>query len=368
MANLFRKHTSSLRELDLHFSNGMDVITSALMENQIHLRVLKLCEVRGSLQGLASMVTYLSSAGDLLEILKVKSNMLGRFKVNGLVASLSSSCPKLTCLDLFCGKPCSAEKLRHLTEQCPHLEDVNIDRAIVTDKLNRSVSVLVRGCNEDWAICLSHILRRGQYKKVTLKLEVEYYHPVGNLKSMLEPYEIALSASTSDTCLISLMQDLPHLKSLEVTVNDNVYSDAFLLTAIEAGFGKCLRELKSAIFEQVVSFSDKALSEFIKTCQLLDTLSIDDCGLESLKAASKLPGLCMVSLNMDQSVSKEMLEELVAGEKLKWPSTLCKGCIRTNYYDGWTCNYDEESRQWIMIDEYEEYADESESSSGAEQF
>eukprot|EP00981_Chlorochromonas_danica_P010766 scaffold3396_cov268-Ochromonas_danica.AAC.10 len=161
---------------------------------------------------------------------------------------------------------------------------------------------------------------------------------------MLEPYEIKLFASSSETCLISLLQDLPHLNSLEATpADDNLYTDAILLTAIKAGFGKCLRELNVSSTD--VSLADKALSEFLKACQLLDTLEINGCGSESLNAASKLPGLSVVSLNMDESVSKEMLDELLVGEKLKWSSTLSKGSIKL--CDGWTYNYDGKSHMWI---------------------
>eukprot|EP00974_Lingulodinium_polyedra_P025684 2481718-Lingulodinium_polyedra.AAC.1 len=145
---------------------------------------------------------------------------------------------------------------------------------------------------------------------------------------MLEPYEIDLDASTtSESSLISILQDLPHVNIIQLhpTVN-NEYTDATL--AAISKHANSLTELKFAN----INFSDKLLSELIKTCQLLQRLTIDHCGLESLVAISKLSNLIMVNLSVNRSISREVLNGLLLDEKVAWPSTLMEGYIKAKGY------------------------------------
>eukprot|EP00975_Prorocentrum_lima_P059322 12436320-Prorocentrum_lima.AAC.1 len=238
-------------------------------------------------------------------------------------------------------QPCSIETLQRLYEQCPHLQYVSFGSLVIDDK-RKSVSMEVKGHNEDWSICLSHVLRRRQYEKVTLRLIKDYNHRVGNLKSMLEPYEIDLDASTtSESSLISILQDLPHVNIIQLhpTVN-NEYTDATL--AAISKHANSLTELKFAN----INFSDKLLSELIKTCQLLQRLTIDHCGLESLVAISKLSNLIMVNLSVNRSISREVLNGLLLDEKVAWPSTLMEGYIKAKGYRI-PYKFNIKSHQWI---------------------
>eukprot|EP00981_Chlorochromonas_danica_P007651 scaffold1830_cov227-Ochromonas_danica.AAC.4 len=326
ITDFLTKHASSLRVLCIStlFEVNVDFIVSTLIKNQICLRELTIIFGGKAFQGMSSLISYISSSGGLLEVLDVFS-VKRSFNAEDLVASVATSCPKLTRLLTFDCKPCNIETLRRLYEQCPHLQYVSIgdvDKVIETDEKRKSVSIEVKGRNEDWAICLSHGLRRGKYKKVTLLLREDYNHPVGNLKSMLEPYEIELKASTtSESSLISLLQDLPHLNSLHLVPNvDNQYTDATL--AVISKHVNSLTALKS------IDVSDTLLSELIKTCQLLERLTIEYCGWESLVAISKLSNLNMVELSMCESASEEMLEGLLLDENVTWPSTLKEGSIK----------------------------------------
>eukprot|EP00981_Chlorochromonas_danica_P015458 scaffold12269_cov194-Ochromonas_danica.AAC.1 len=181
----------------------MDVMTSTLIDNEIHLKVLTITLEDNPSQGMSSLTSYLSSAGDLLEAVQI------RFTVGEIITI-----------------------------------DVSIDKAIETDNERKSVSLWVKGSCEDWVACLGHTLRRGQYKQVTLRLrDVHHYHTVSNMKSMLEPYQIDLDASaTSETSWISLLQDLPHLNSLYLEqVPNSQYTDAAL--AVIAEHAQSLTEL-----------------------------------------------------------------------------------------------------------------------------
>eukprot|EP00981_Chlorochromonas_danica_P015459 scaffold12270_cov213-Ochromonas_danica.AAC.1 len=218
----------------------MDVMTSTLIDNEIHLKVLAITLEDNPSQGMSSLTSYLSSAGDLLEIRFTVGEII---TIDDLMVSLTTSCPRLTRF-LLSNRTCSIETLRQLYEQCPHLQDVSIDKAIETDNERKSVSLWVRGSCEDWVACLGHTLRRGQYKQVTLRLrDVHHYHTVSNMKSMLEPYQIDLDASaTSETSWISLLQDLPHLNSLYLEqVPNSQYTDAAL--AVIAEHAQSLTEL-----------------------------------------------------------------------------------------------------------------------------
>eukprot|EP00981_Chlorochromonas_danica_P014652 scaffold8469_cov179-Ochromonas_danica.AAC.3 len=325
ITNLLRKHASSLRQLNITtsqyisgiYEEDMDFIVSTLIENQICLKVL------GTSQAMPSLISYLSSSGGLLEVLEVSNTQMS-FDAEDLVVSVAASCPKLTRLVILRCKPCSIETLRRLYEQCPHLQDGTIDGIIETDEKRKLVSIEVKGHNEDWAICLSHALRRRQYKKVTLRLSEGYYHPRGNLKSMLEPYHIELDVSiTSESSLISLLQDLPHVNSLHLlpTVN-NQYTDATLAAISDHANSLTDLDLKT------VHFSDRSLSELIKACQLLKTLTIDYCGWESLEAISKLSNLNIVDLSVAENVPEELLDGLLLSKEMKWPSTLEEGFIK----------------------------------------
>eukprot|EP00981_Chlorochromonas_danica_P003432 scaffold654_cov207-Ochromonas_danica.AAC.17 len=327
VTDLIKKHASSLRDFRIStFVIGgevdVDYIVSTLFENQIFLRLLTI-SLRGEpSQVLSSLMSYLSSSGGLLEVLEVK-NLLTPFDADELVVSVATSCPKLNRLVTYGCEPCRIETLLRLYERCPHLQHVSFG-SLKIDEKRKSVSIEVKGHNEDWAICLSQALRRRQYKKVTLRLSEGYYHPVRNLKSILEPYEIDLDApTTSESSLISLLQDLPHVNSLHLlpTVNSQ-YTDATLAAISKHANSMTELKLKS------INVSDKQLSELIKTCQLLKRLTMNDCGLESLEAISKLSDLNMVNLTMLGSVSEQLLEGLLFDENVTWPSTLKEGSIK----------------------------------------
>eukprot|EP00981_Chlorochromonas_danica_P007489 scaffold1755_cov258-Ochromonas_danica.AAC.11 len=193
--------------------------------------------------------------------------------------------------------------------------------------LERRESTQVQGSNDDWAVCLSHVLRRRQYKHVTLRLRKDYYMPVGILKPLLEPYQIHLSAITSESCLFSLLRDLPHLNSLYLVPSyDNQCTDATLAAITE--HAKSLTKLDaSSDFPSLLNFSDTILTELIKSYELIEYLDICCCGLESLVAVSKHSSLSIVHLNMAE---KDMLDGLLLDEKVKWPSTPKEGRI-TSY-------------------------------------
>eukprot|EP00981_Chlorochromonas_danica_P010031 scaffold2941_cov149-Ochromonas_danica.AAC.1 len=200
----------------------------------------------------------------------------------------------------------------------------------------------VNGRSEDWAIYLSETLRNRQYKKVTLTLREDYNYRVGNLKSILEPYYIELDASTtSESSLISILQDLPHLNSVHLVPNVNCqYTDATLAAISEHANNLMVLDLFN------INFSDKQLSELIMTCQLLKSVTSYVCGWESLVAISQhYSNLNWISLRMAESVSDEMLEGLLLDKKVAWPSTLKKGYIHAYLYR--VSFWFNKSHQWI---------------------
>eukprot|EP00981_Chlorochromonas_danica_P008695 scaffold2278_cov171-Ochromonas_danica.AAC.3 len=139
ITNLLTKHASSLRHLNISalYEEDMDFIVSTVIEKQICLRVF--C----TSQAMSSLISFISSSGDLLEVLEV-INTQRPFNAEALVASVAASCPKLTRLVTSRCKPCSIETLRRLYEQCPHLQDVSIgsvDKVIETDEQRKSVSI-----------------------------------------------------------------------------------------------------------------------------------------------------------------------------------------------------------------------------------
>eukprot|EP00981_Chlorochromonas_danica_P004063 scaffold769_cov178-Ochromonas_danica.AAC.6 len=180
LSTLLVKHASSLRDLDVN-AMRTDVLFSSLIMNDIHLRVLRVSIVGDISRMTASLISYLSSAGDLLESLKVNWGLLGVYQclnlydIDDLMVSLATSCPKLTRLEIDDNTVCDTRNLRLLYEQCPHLQDVFIKEAIGTNNIRRELSIWVKGSNNDWLVCLSHALRRRQYKKVTLRLEEDNY-------------------------------------------------------------------------------------------------------------------------------------------------------------------------------------------------
>eukprot|EP00981_Chlorochromonas_danica_P015120 scaffold10609_cov199-Ochromonas_danica.AAC.1 len=211
-----------------------------------------------------------------------------------------------------------------------------------------SVSIAVRGSNDDWTVCLSHALKRRQYKQVTLSLnEDHYYHPVGNLKSMLEPYQICLKASTSETALISLLQDLPRVDTFYLKqVINNQYTNA-ALSAIKE-HAKSLSELSvtpDCNNQYGRSFSDELLCELIKHCLSLKRLSVFSCGLEIIMAALKLSGVTWLYLIMGSKVSEEMLDRLLLDKKVQWPSTLEVGSVQS-YGNTFSYELNKEDGDW----------------------
>eukprot|EP00981_Chlorochromonas_danica_P014890 scaffold9354_cov192-Ochromonas_danica.AAC.4 len=341
ITDLLTKHACSLRAFNINIVNGEDMnfIVSTLIVNKICLR--QLTTILGNMpsQEIPALISYLSSSGGWLENLEVISTHKP-FNSEDLVASVATSCPKLTRLVTLRCNPCSIETLRQLYEQCPHLQDVSVDRVIQTDEKRKSISIDVKGHNEDWAICLSHALRKRQYEKVTLRLREDYNYRVENLKSMLEPYHIDLDPSiTLETSLISLLQDLPHVNSLDLPPEVN-YTYATLGAISE--HANSLTELKLSS----INFPDKQLSKLFKTCQLLKKLTVVYCGLVSLVAISKLSNLNIVSISMNRCVSVKLLERLLLDENVTWPSTLKEG-----YIIAYRCEipylFNNESHQWI---------------------
>eukprot|EP00981_Chlorochromonas_danica_P000650 scaffold143_cov173-Ochromonas_danica.AAC.26 len=349
LANFIIRHASSLQHFRLFLTDeeGTNLILCTLLENQIYLRAL-IVNVDYESSSSSSLISYISTAGDVLEVLEVACSKESFFRIDDLVMLVSTSCPKLTRLVISTGEPCTAENLRHLYEQCPCLYDVSIDGAIEIDVKNKWVSIAVRDSNDDWAVSLSYTLRRGQYKNVILSLRENYYHPVGNLKSMLEPFDIDLHASMWDESLISILQDLPHLNGLILDrVTDNQYTDAALSAITE--HAKSLTQLQLNLLNAGQSGArtlDMVVSELIKACQSLKGLAIDGCGWESIVAVSKHTSLTDVSFTMADSVSEEMLQAFVLDEKVDWPSTLKYGQAYAYEYE-FCYRFNKESHHWF---------------------
>eukprot|EP00981_Chlorochromonas_danica_P004576 scaffold912_cov187-Ochromonas_danica.AAC.54 len=344
LATLLAKHASSLRDFTLN-AKRVDLLFSTLIENHICLRVLDVYfpDFYGSID---SLISYLPSAGDLLESLTVGAKNW-YCSIDDLIVSVAISCPKLTRLE--CNSKniiCSMEKVRLLYEQCPHLRDVSIDKTIHANNDIKNFSISVKGSNEDWAVCLFHALRRRQYKQVTLRLREDHYHPVENLKSLLELCEIRLDAYASNESLISLLQDLPRLNSLYLShFVDHHFTDATLSAVTQ--HAKSLTELFMEVFyanmcDDGLGFSEELMSDLIKTCQLLERLRIPSYGLESLVAVSKHTSLKYFNLIMFESVPEEMLDGLLLDDKVIWPSTLEEATV------DYSCNYEfnKKSRHW----------------------
>eukprot|EP00981_Chlorochromonas_danica_P002926 scaffold600_cov193-Ochromonas_danica.AAC.2 len=117
LANFIAEHASSLRDLNLCIIEHTGITASTLIENQIHLRSLTTSPE-------VSLLSYLSSAGDLLEVLEVRYQDEVSVSMDDLIVAVTTSCPK--------------------------------------------------------ALCLSHTFRRSQCKQVTLRLKYGYYDPVVN--------------------------------------------------------------------------------------------------------------------------------------------------------------------------------------------
>eukprot|EP00981_Chlorochromonas_danica_P003416 scaffold654_cov207-Ochromonas_danica.AAC.1 len=345
LATLLAKHASSLRDLLVDVMR-IDLLFSSLIENHIHLRLLNVVIPYDRSQMTASLISYLSSAGDLLESLKVRWKVWS-YNIDDFMVTLATCCPKLTRLVFDDKITCSMEKVLLLYEQCPHLQDVSIYGAICTNM--KSVSIWAKGSNDDWAICLSHVLARRQYKKVDLRLREDCYHPAMNLKSMLEPYEIHLSVDTSNDSFISLLQDLPNLNSLWITYRlDNHYTDSTL-----AAITQYAKSLTAFVMEyddydlngNGFRFSVKLMSDLIEASQFLERLRMPCNGLESLVAVSKHSSLRSVEFYMTESVTEEMLDGLLLDEKVTWPSTLEEGTVELDGDSSYMFN--RESHHWI---------------------
>eukprot|EP00981_Chlorochromonas_danica_P007148 scaffold1577_cov284-Ochromonas_danica.AAC.5 len=327
IANLLRKHALSLQELHLSIREGVDVIISTLIESEIHLKVLEVSLGHNLSQPVDSwLLPYLSSSDSssrgmamLLEVLEIKSWIETPFEIDHCLVSIAQSCPKLTQLLLRFAKPCSAANLRLLYEQCPHLEYVSIDGSLTTNNRRRTVSILVNDCNnDDWAVCLCYALRRSQFKQAALSLRGDY-HTSANIKSMLEPYHLRVDAFAPESSLIALLQDLPHLNSLYVAKDHSyVYTDAILVAITQ--HAKSLSQLDMSVVHNYLHhfhFSDEALSEMIKTCKLLEILRLPTCAMESLTTVLKHSNLRDITMNVAESVSVEMLNDLLFDENVQ---------------------------------------------------
>eukprot|EP00981_Chlorochromonas_danica_P013415 scaffold6314_cov273-Ochromonas_danica.AAC.28 len=309
ITNLLTKHARSLQELYLHINGGgMDLIVSVLINNEIHLKVLDVTMTNWQLME-SSLLPYLSSGtGMLLETLTVVViDMPSSTIDDAILVSIATSCPKLKRFAILNTLPCSIEKVRLLYEQCPFLQYVSIDGTINTDEENNYIYIGVSS-GDDWAVCLSHALRRNQYKQAALSL-IEDYHPMGNLKAILESYQLDLGTSASEASLIALLEDLPHLNSLLLSMDDtnNRHSDA-LLTAI-AKYGKNLTQL------------DLGLTPFDFSDEMFIRLPAG-CGVKSLIAVSNHSSLTEISLNVSEEIASEdmldgfLLDRKVATEKV----------------------------------------------------
>eukprot|EP00981_Chlorochromonas_danica_P005679 scaffold1172_cov180-Ochromonas_danica.AAC.6 len=326
-----------------------DQISSTLIENHIHLRRLDARMDDEFSRAPINLLSYLSSVGDLLKILEFNWGYCSN--IDDLMVSVARSCPKLTRLVSSNSNPCSIGNLHDLYEQCPHLEDVCIAGTIETNDRMKSVTITVKCSNEDWAVCLSHALRRkNKYKQVTLRLSSleDNYHPVYNLKSILEPYQICVITSAPEVTLISLLQDLPHLNSLHLEqVINNRYTDAILAAIIV--HAKSLTELRvedhirGPINVTYFSYFDEVLSELITACQLLTKFRNSRFGIKSLIAISKHSSLREVELYMSQSLSEEILDGLLLDENVQWPSSLEVGIVGKRFY----YRFNKESHRWI---------------------
>eukprot|EP00981_Chlorochromonas_danica_P016230 scaffold16156_cov239-Ochromonas_danica.AAC.1 len=125
---------------------------------------------------------------------------------------------------------------------------------------------------------------------------------------------------------------------------DNQYTDATLAAIKE--HAKSLSNLYApSYFPSLFNVSDRMLTELIKSCELIESLIIQCCGLESLVAVSKHSSLGIVFLITSESVSEEMLDGLLLDEKVKWPSTLKEGYIRS-YPSNRLYGFNQESHQW----------------------
>eukprot|EP00981_Chlorochromonas_danica_P011628 scaffold4164_cov190-Ochromonas_danica.AAC.6 len=351
IANLLTKHSTSLQDLNLSNIDAlkMDVILSSLIDNRIRLKALSMITCYCPL---TTLTLYLSSAGELLEDLQVIGGRIWQLpSTDGFVFLVATCCQKLTRLMMHETGPCNAQSLRCLYELCPYLQDVFIPKTIQTNGDRASVTIEVKGSNDDWSVCLSHALRRRQYKQVTLRLNEDHYHQVGNLKSMLEPCQIRLETSTSETSLISMLQDLPHLNSLRlVQFANNHYTDATVSAITE--HAKSLRELFVGFGDNIVYgniISDELAGKLIKNCRSLKSLLVLGCGLDIIVAASKLSNLTRIKIAIAHNVSQEVFVWLLQYEKVRWPSTLEIGSIylynTTLYYV-----FNKESHRWILVD------------------
>eukprot|EP00981_Chlorochromonas_danica_P005048 scaffold1016_cov175-Ochromonas_danica.AAC.6 len=347
---LLSKHASSLQEINLRVDDGVEAIMSALLENQIHLKVLNVFLPGEDLQSLDSLLLpYLSSAGDLLETLQVECCSGSYFDIEHILIAVAASCPKLACLVMRNVEPCSVEILRHLYEHCPLLQDLFIEGTITAHHTSSVVSMTLSGSSEDWAACLSHALARSPCKEVMLRLEEDYDPVPNNLQSVLEPYRICLSSSAPEASLVALLNDLPNLKCLCLQLDvATVYTDA-TLSAIKA-HTKSLVELCSQISSfgrQAFKFSDKMLSEVIEACQQLKSLTVHCCGLQSLLAVSKHSSLRMVCFPKAQPVYKKAVERLLLDEEVVWPDSLQKGYF-CDSQSSKCYQFNQESHKWTV--------------------
>eukprot|EP00981_Chlorochromonas_danica_P011470 scaffold4017_cov199-Ochromonas_danica.AAC.2 len=164
---------------------------------------------------------------------------------------------------------------------------------------------------------------------------------------MLGRYQIWVGASSSETSLISLLQDLPHLNSLRLDqVINNQYSDATLSAIIV--HAKSLTELfvtPDYNNQYGRSISDKQLGELIEHCPSLERLAVLSCGLEIVIAALKHSNVNNIHLAMDRNVSEDMLDRVLLDKKVKWSSTLEVGSVGS-FANTFSYKFNKEDRHW----------------------
>eukprot|EP00981_Chlorochromonas_danica_P011623 scaffold4164_cov190-Ochromonas_danica.AAC.1 len=347
IARLLIKHASSLEELNVCMSDGMELIISTLLEFGIHLRGLNVHVGMTPLETTESwLMPYLSSsAGSFLESLKVECCGTS-FNLGDFLVSLASLCPKLTSLAIRNTFPSSTESLYRLLTQCPHLRNVSINGPISTNDKTSTMCVEVRSHDEVWLPCLSYALARSRPKRVILDLTDHDYRPVASLKSLLAPYQIELESCAPEASLTALLRDLPHLNNLLLEQDvDNVYSDATLSAITEHANSLTRFDVYFSDLD-AFQFSDTCWREMIERCQMLDRISVPCCGLDSLMALSRHSNLRVIEVTMDQSVSDEILDEVLLDEEVRWPSSLEEGSVDLYEY-GIKYEFNEESRHWM---------------------
>eukprot|EP00981_Chlorochromonas_danica_P010284 scaffold3079_cov187-Ochromonas_danica.AAC.11 len=343
IVNLLVKHTGSLQELHLKLLQGMDLIISTLLENEVHLKVL---DVWSSVHPVSMnnwLISYLSNAGNLLETVQIR-----RFE-NGFLMTddtsecfwitVAESCPCLKSLSVPLGGPCSMERLLVIFERCPSLQNVFIENTLKTDAKKKQVTILVKGT--EWVQCLSYVLSRRQYQQlVDLQFFDNVYYPMEDLKSILKSCCIRVTTRAVESCFIALLKDLPHLDYLVIQAGMTPDSMYYLTDTTLIAIMKYAKSLTSLSIMRQSDFSDEVMSTMIKICCLLRSLTIRYCGLKSLEYVSRHPNLRSIDLFITKSFSKDLLEKVFREKRITWPRTLEKGRIHSDYTIDWGHHYE----------------------------